>query len=167
MDVERYKSFFFEAMNAGWANDQARFTTKEFDGWKEKTWVFTSPKFDNFQLVDQYRTFSGSRVSEGRKSISYNGMPVWYMVYGGWYDKSVIPFLKLALRYNYEKSIFLGGRGPRRLEGEDDTLQYCNWNAENDFRNFNGYEQITKNSEGLRFSFGQKVGEHHYFGGTL
>ena len=167
MVPEILKAFFFEAMRHGWTSDQAQFVTKEYDGWKEKTWVFTSPNFPNFQLIDQYRTFSNSRVSEGKKSISFSGIPVWYMVYGGWYNKQVIPFLKRALARNYNEGVFIGGRGPDRLEGEDHTLQYLNRVQQNDFANFGGHEWIEATSPHSGMSAGTKLGEHHYFGGKI
>ena len=163
MDIEKIKAFFFEAMHHGWANNQAQFVTKEYDGWKEKTWVFTSPNFPNFQLVDQYRTFSNSSTSEGRKSISFNGVPVWYMVYGGWYPKGAIRLLKSALMTAYSQNVFAGGRGVSLPPPVIGGFGYLNdW--EGDFSKFHGHESIINTVRGDEIV---DNGEHHYFGGIV
>ena len=159
--VEQTEEFFFEAMRHGWASGEAKFVTKNFSGWKEKTWVFTHPNFVGFVLVDSFRTFADSRVSEGRKSIYYNnGQPIWYMNYGGWYDKEVMAFLKEALMIAYKANQFVGGRGPDDIYVSNfQGLLYNNRVQLRTFVNFSGIEFVTD-------SFGASRGEHFYFGGS-
>ncbi len=159
--VEAVKTFFFEAMKSGYVIPVPKIPIHDLPGSKSIPF-----KQGEFSLLDYYFVNPWSNSSYGTTVIWIAEKPIWVMHYGGWYKKSVIPFLKRALARNYEQSIFLGGRGPERLEGEDHTLQYLNRVEQNDFSNFRGYEYIIAASEQVGI-LGQKLGEHHYFGGLL
>ncbi len=156
------KQFFFEAMMHGWAASAPRTIIPGLPGSKS-----TSFRLGDYSLLDCYFAAPDSNSSYGMKIIWLAEKPIWVMNFGGWYDKKVVPFLKRALMCNYRDNIFLGGRGPERLEGEDHTLQYLNEVKQNDFGNFQGYEHIIATSDQIGVSAGQKLGEHHYFGGLL
>jgi len=171
MDAEEIKAFFFEAMRAGWATSAQKQPILGLTGSKS-----ISFKKHGLILVDYYFVNPGSSHSYGTTLIlamedmprfGFVERPVWVMHYGGWYDKRVIPFLKRTLMHNYNEGVFMGGRGQERLEGEDHTLQYVNKVEQNDFSNFRGDEQIITTSEQWKVPVGQKMGEHHYFGGLL
>jgi len=162
MDAEEIKAFFFEAMNAGWASDIKKESIPQLPGVKAIPY-----RRNDLYLLDYYFVAHDSRFSYGTTTIWIAENPVWVMHYGGWYDKRVIPFLKRTLMHNYNENIFTGGRGPERLEDEDHTLQYVNKVEQNDFSNFRGDEQIITTSEQWKVPVGQKMGEHHYFGGLL
>jgi hypothetical protein len=160
--AETAKKFFFEAMRHGWASGEAKFVATEFRGWKEKTWFYKNPDFPNFVLVDKYETVSDSRVSHGRKSISYLDVPIWFMDYGGWYDKEVIPFLKEALMLAYSSEVFCGGRGRASFTRNEayPGMLYINQGEFLNFAGFRGRELATD-------PFGKPRGEHNYFGGLM
>lgn len=156
------EAFFFNAMRNGWATPALKRPIPELPGSK-------SIRFGSGDLVllDYYFVAPGSESSYGTTVIWEVERPVWIMHYGGWYNKEVIPFLKRVLMRNYSQDIFLGGRGPERLEGEGHTLQYLNRVERNDFEDFQGQEYIISTSDQSGFPAGQKLGEHHYFGGLL
>lgn len=168
MDLKQPEAFFFEAMRRGWASNIPQPVFNFVPG--QKTYQYIG---ERLWLEDSFFVTPGSKSSYGTTVIwtvekGLRERPVWVMHYGGWYEKSVIPLLKRALMRNYSEGIFLGGRGPiiLELEGEDHTLQYLNWNEENDFTNFNVYEQIIAASPQVGQP-GKKMGEHHYFGGMF
>lgn len=160
--VEAVKTFFFEAMKSGWAMPVTKTPIPGLPGSKSIPF-----KQGEFSLLDYYFVNPWSNSSYGTTVIWIAENPIWVMHYGGWYDKRAIPFLKRALMRNYSRNVFMGGRGPERLEGEDHTLQYLNRVDKNDFAEFRGYEYIVSASDQSGVPAGQKLGEHHYFGGLL
>ncbi len=169
---EIIKPFFFEAMRNGWVAGCVEKSIPDFSGSR----VIRYKKF-GLSLADYFFIAPDSQSSHGMTIIwlfeEYeHGLcaferPVWIMHYGGWYDKRVIPFLKRTLMHNYNDNIFVGGRGPERLEGMDHTVQYLNRVEQNDFTSFRGQEQIITTSEQWQVPVGTKMGEHHYFGGLF
>jgi len=155
-------AFFFEAMMQGWAMPVPKTPVPGLPGSKSIPF-----RLGEYSLLDYYFVAPGSESSYGTTVIWVAERPVWVMHYGGWYNEGVIPFLKRALMRNYKDGIFLGGRGPERLEGEDHTLQYLNRVKQNDFGSFRGYEHIIATYGQSGVPAGQKLGEHHYFGGLL
>lgn len=158
--VAEIMAFFFRAMVNGYADPNRKKTgIPQLPGYKLV--YFDEGKF---VLVDMWHTTPGSKISSGTTTIWYNGIVVWVMHYGGWYEESVIPFLKRALMRNYEQAFFLGGRGPDRLEGEDHALAYFNKVEKSGFADFKGQEEIISMSQRSGFPLGQKLGQHDYFG---
>lgn len=94
----------------------------------------------------------------GETRIFYDNIQVWVMQYFGAYAQKVIPFLKGALLENYQKNIFLGGRGPQEYTSENLTYQN-KIDAGSSFHNFRGEERI--------FHDEHLMGEHRYQGGLL
>lgn len=160
MDIERIRTFFLESKSRGWVASAPKMIIPGSP--MSKGFSFYSVDLSFF---DEYYTLPGSNLSFGTTTICVAGRPVWTMHYNGWYEKWVIPFLKRALLKNYDNNIFLGGRGPERLEGEDHTLQYLNKVEQNDFDNFWGCERTISTSDQSGAPAGQKLGEYRYFGG--
>lgn len=161
---EYVQEFFLDAMRHGWASGQVSFHSVQSANRVKKSWNYTNPNFPDFSLVEAYSVFESSRMSFGRKIINYNGAPIWYMHYGGWYKEKVIPFLKEALLSAYNNNQFHGGRGRSGYYNNDGQFHgflYRNNIVSNNFGNFSGREFITD-------EFGRGIlGEHHYFGGLL
>ncbi|MBI2635152.1 MAG: hypothetical protein HYW79_01245 [Parcubacteria group bacterium] len=161
MSIQKIEEFFFEAMRSGWAMPVPKTPILGLPGSKSIPF-----RAGEYYLLDYYLVAPGSSSSHGTTVIWIAEKPVWIMHYGGWYDKKVVPFLKRALMRNYSNNIFIGGRGPERLEGENHTLQYLNKVEKNDFGSFRGHEYIVATSEQVGVP-GQKFGEHYYFGGLF
>ena len=159
MDTEKIESFFFEAMNQGYASSASKIKDMPLMGTKSIRY-----QRDGMTLLDYWFGVPGSKASYGTTAIWISQepelilKPVWVMHYGGWYEEWVIPFLKRALARNYQDNIFLGGRGPKMLEGEDHTVQYINQIEKNNFADFKGSEKIISTSHQTGFSVGQKLG---------
>ena len=164
MSMLRVQMFFFEAMMKGWATSPEKHPIPGLPGSKSITYEDAGLKLVDYYFVSKLPPY----LTYGTTVIYEFGNPVWVMHYGGDYDKRVIPFLKSVLMRNYQDKVFVGGRGPERLEGEDHTLQYLN-NVEekSSFIRFRGHEQIITTSEQWKVPVGQKMGEHWYFGGIL
>ena len=166
MQILRAQMFFFEAMRQGWATSTEKKPVLGLPGSKSIQYVG-----EEFYLIDYYFAAKQPPYLSYGTTLIYDikspGNPIWVMHYGGDYDKRVIPFLKRALMRNYQENVFVGGRGPERLEGEDHTLQYLNRVEENNFLRFRGHEQIITTSEQWKVPVGQRMGEHWYFGGVL
>lgn len=160
--IDQAQKFFFEVMRHGWASGEAKFVTNEFRDWKEKAWKYESPDFRDFVLEDRYQIYLDSKVSDGRKLITYLDRPIWYMYYGGWYDKEVIIFLKEALMDAYNANVFCGGRGPTNFTRNEvyPGMLYVNQGDPLDFTGFRGRELVTD-------PFGKLRGTHDYFGGLM
>ena len=156
------KLIFFEAMKKGYAFSSNKVPVLGLPGSKSIPF-----KMGEFSLLDYYFVLPNSNHSYCSTVIWLGDKPVWVMHYGGWYQKDVIPFLKRALMRNYENNVFLGGRGPERLESEDHTLQYINKMERNKFSDFKGCEYIISTSGQTGVEPGLKIGEHHYFGGLM
>lgn len=142
---------FFAAMQNGYAGGATKSTISELPSSKVIRY-----KHDDFEVVDCYFTTPHSYYSFGTTTIYYRGNAVWMMQYRGQYPKDIISFLKRALRQTYEKSEFVGGRGPKGyVEGKkgdersfyDESgsggLWYQNSVPSNcDWRRFSGNEQV-------------------------
>lgn len=168
--VEGAREAFFLAMLDGYAGGQNRKSTKtrSNDG-QTKTVVFVH---GNYVVTDEWHTSSVSDFSYGSTLITFDGKPVWYMSYGGWYNKEVVDFLKMALAENYKTGRFDGGRGPREFEKKFSSLNdplYCltyvnHW--EGSMLSFRGDEYIYRKEEpDVQGNILQ--GTHHFFGGTI
>lgn len=160
--AELLEEFFFEAMQNGYAVSASSAPVVGLPGSKSIRY-----RRGDLLLVDLWFVAPHSSVSHGMTVISLAGSPVWVMHYGGWYYEKTIPFLKRAIARNYDQRVFLGGRGPQRLEGEGHTLQYLNAVEQNGFANFRGRESIIAASRQTGFPEGQLLGEHRYFGGLM
>lgn len=162
--VERIEEAFFEAMRHGYAAGVIAPAVKEsstdIPGMKRVIFVSYNPRGD-LRVVDQWTQTPCSDQSNGFTLITWNGIPVWIMHYGGWYKKEVAPFLKKCLLQNYITEEFRGGRGPES-EGVGDLLWYANRlgnNTPNTFESFSGEETIMKGNE--------HMGSHWYRGDLL
>ena len=155
---------FFDAMAQGYASKTPGRAIPGARG--SKTLEFRQGRWE---VADTYYTNSYGRWSAGTTTIFYEGEAVWQMHYRGWYDRSAIPFLKEALRVNYEKHVFFGGRGPENYRNADNTLMYRNMSVySTDFRNFSdfqGIEQVFKVVDDRKG--GELLGRHEYRGGLL
>ncbi len=151
------REIFFAAMNAGYAGDAVKTTIAEFPGSK----VIPFHQGD-YSVYDCYFTAKGSLHSSGMTVIWHKSQPVWSMQYQGWYQPEAIPFLKRALRANYERGVFLGGRGPARFA--QGNLKYHNHLTvgREVFTRFAGQEVISRIG-----SDADTIGWHEYQGMLL
>lgn len=163
--LEGAQKVFFEAMLDGYAGGENPKSTKTIwhDGYTTITFIN-----GDFKVVDHYCTTRHSDKSAGTTTIFHSEnciwVPVWWMSYGGHYPKAVIPLLKAAMRANYERGVFNGGRGPSSFPvptGQEKVV-YTN-HFYGDFASFNGEEFISSfkpNKVG-------RIGFHKYFGMSL
>lgn len=151
--------FFFKAMQYGYASNVSR-----------KTAVLGMPGFKqidfcdgDWRCLDRYCVTPLSSKSAGSTTIWHQNIPVWMMHYGGQYKEEAIDFLKLALRANYDESIFHGCRGPASLSHVGETFLYTNtlFPESRHFGAFTGYEKITNTRDN------QLLGYHGYMGMSL
>ena len=132
---------FFAAMQNGYAGGASKSIISELPGSKVIRY-----KQGDFEVVDCYFVTPHSDFSFGTTTIYYQGNAVWMMQYRGRYPKDMISFLKQALRQTYDKSEFVGGRGPAEYaEGDNSGLVYVNKLMSADWRNFSGREEIWHN----------------------
>lgn len=160
--IDQILPVFFAAMQNGYAGSAPKSTIAELHGSKVIRY-----KQGDFEVVDCYFVTSISDYSFGTTTIYYQGNAVWMMQYRGQYPKDVIPFLKQALRQTYEKSEFVGGRGPIiYFEGGtiDTQLRYSNNVISGDWRNFLGREEIYRSCGGNQ---GAGMQGWHEYGGLL
>jgi len=159
-EVDMVKRVFFMAMNAGYAVEGVEKTRiPELPGSR----LITSKHRINgyiFVVNDLYFVRKDSPSSFGSTIISCDGEPVWSMSYSGKYPKSVVPFLKEALKYNYERAVFEGGRGPRiyPLTNRVGDFEYLNSTLSDSFTSFSGREEI------IELCSGKLLGYHEYSG---
>jgi len=160
MDISWVKSMFFTAMQAGYAVEGSpKVKVIDMPGYKEIRYV----EPPDFLLVDRWCVNPDSGKSAGTTTIWYQGMPVWFMSYGGYYPDDVVPVLKRALRLTYERCLFVGGRGESVGDFENGIL-YVN-TVDGDFSQFRGREEIIIRSTDT--CIGGVAGYHHYWGMSL
>ncbi len=153
LDLKEVEKFFFEAMVNGYAfSGGRRIQIPEMPEYKAI--VFEK---GYFRLVDTWCVNPDSSKSAGTTTIWFEGIPVWFMSYGGYYDNNVIPLLKKALYQAYQECRFFGGRGVSYAEGK---LFYLNFPHVNYFSKFNGREEIQDQNRTL-------LGYHNYWGMSL
>lgn len=150
--ADEIRQIFFAAMRAGYTGGATKTSILGFPG--SKVIVFEQ---EEWLVKDIYFVHPNSNFSSGMTVIFCGGKLVWTMQYQGWYDKSVIPFLKRALAINYNKSEWLGGRGP--VDFDESHLTYRNEiRGDHSFAVFRGHEEIHDNTNG------RGLGYHDYQG---
>jgi len=160
MDIAQIQSFFFKAMQTGYAVEGiAKTKVADMPRYKEIRY-----EDGDFLLVDRWCVNSDSEKSAGTTTIWYQGKPVWFMSYGGIYPERLIPALKHALRRTYSKALFNGGRGESLGDFEAGVF-YVNHVETNDFSQFRGREEIIVRSPGT--CIGESRGYHDYWGMSL
>ena len=159
MDIKRIEAFFFEAMQEGWATPAKKMPIAGLPGAKSIPF-----KKGDLSLLDYYLVNPDNQSSYGTTVIWLAEKPVWVMHYGGFYSKSVIPFLKRALQHTYSRTNFIGGRGPEEYREVGNNLIYQNKPnyTEFGFACFSGRE-VVFSTEDLNAT----LGEHRYFGGMF
>ena len=153
--TDAIQTFFFKAMLEGYAaGGSKKLPVVGMPGYKE---VRLSD--GNFLLVDCWCTNSDTQKSAGTTTIWVDMVPVWVMHYGGFYDKSVTPFLKRALYKNYKTQKFFGGRGP--LTYDERPITYVNQPRFEKFDKFEGREEVFDSVRLITLGF------HEYWGMSL
>lgn len=132
--AEKTQAFFLKAMAEGYARDAEKTTVAELPG--SRVIIFAE---GDFSLKDIYYVGDNGK-SAGTTTIWHRGVPVWFMSYGGRYEKVVIPFLKKCLLSTYSEPRFWGGRGPHHMREGD--LIYTNVTGRGSFSGFSGGERI-------------------------
>lgn len=157
---EDAKAVFFKGMLEGYVNKKhstsnLRSGTVVLPGWK--TYKYRD---HGYLLVDMWHTNPNLPHSTGVTILYFENMPIWVMHYGGWYHDDAISTLRHALKWNYERNLFVGGRGPTSFSTTDKTYQ--NQVAESSsFINFDGSESVFDNERN------KLLGEHWYRGQWL
>lgn len=158
-DLGAIKTAFFDAMVHGYADPNTKKApVPGLPG--SKSIMYQSGEF---VVMDCYFVREGSNVSSGFTLITKDGIPVWVMHYGGWYEKEAIPFLKSALMAAYQEGEFFGGRGPVEFMDKKEVFIYKNAGSFGDssFSDFRGSEKI------FELHTGRTFGTHEYFGGLF
>lgn len=156
MDIAQIQSFFFKAMAAGWAEGGQKIKIADMPSYKAIPF-----RDGDFYLLDCYCVTPHSPKSAGTTTIWFQGVPVWLMNYGGFYEESAIVFLKYVLHKTYEAHQFVGGRGPLIYVNKQQQLVYVNRPRLNDFAKFEGREEIIDTKSGALLGF------HEYWGMSL
>src|SRR3989344_2393627 len=154
------QKFFFYAMMQGYAGNAPKAKAPGMPGYKEIDVISIS---ESWRCLDRYCVTPLSNKSAGTITICCQNDSGWVLHYGGEYSEEVIDFLKIALRANYEKEIFLGCRGPEYMESQDGkNLCYTNslFEGSKTFAAFNGFESIRDLDNRL-------LGYHGYMGMSL
>lgn len=159
--IKGAKEVFFKALLDGYAGGVRRNSFKvENHGGHTITVTFVD---GDYVVEDRWHTNPDSSASGGSTLITYQGIPVWWMTYGGRYPEALISVLKSALRQTYERKEFHGGRGP--AEYKIHGYLYRN-KPHGDFTNFRGVETI-----GIDPTYKRRIlfttGFHSYFGMSL
>ncbi len=157
MDVLEVRSFFFMAMSEGWAAaGDKKIVIADMPGYKALSF-----RDGDFYLLDRYCVNPNTLKSAGTTTIWFQGIPVWVMNYGGFYEEEEIAFLKRALLWTYQRCIFVGCRGLNGyVEGLESSLLYVN-HFRGDFARFDGHEEI------FRVKNGASLGFHEYEGMSM
>jgi hypothetical protein len=140
---------FFYAMQRGYATSATKGSLEALPG--SKSILYTHEKW---RVLDMYLVTDAGDYSGGMTCMWYNKVPIWTMQYLGHYRVDAIPCLKAALRENYEKQKFYGGRGPEFFHHENYT--YVNRMEENNFA-----KRVT-GEEVIFDAGGKKIGWHRY-----
>lgn len=150
VDMTQVQQFFFKAMIRGWAAGVQKIKIAEMPGYKAIPF-----QEGEFRLLDCYCVNPHSQMSAGTTTIWFQGVPVWVMNYGGYYEERAILFLKRALLETYEAQRFVGGRGP--IMYSEGPLVYVNTPRLNGFVGFEGHEKVFDLA-------GVQLGYHTYSG---
>jgi hypothetical protein len=158
--LEQAKKIFFKALLAGYVGGNPNNGIIKITSSNGNKKIISYSEGD-FVVIDSYWVTPNSDHSSGTTTILYKNNPIWWMSYGGCYPKDVIGFLKSALKSQYEKGSFRGGRGPIRHVGTQFTYRNMSKGIENsDFDHFSGREEILDKEENL-------LGFHEYFGMSM
>jgi len=143
------KRFFLKGMLQGWAAGAPAEEISGMPGYKGFTF-----REGDFLLTDAYCVNKDSRRSAGSVTVLFKDDPVWVLLFGGYYEKKAIPFLKRALLENYKAGIFLGGRGPAHFK--EGSLVYRNTMREGDHSiQFDASEFVIDSA-----NYGRSLGYH-------
>ena len=154
VELEKIKEFFFKAMTQGYAAGGEKIKIPNMPWYKG-----ISFKEGDFYLLDNYCVTPHSFKSAGTTTIWFQGIPVWFMSFGGYYEHQVIQFLKSALSRSYQVQQFLGGRGPKVFSSG--SLTYLNQVYSPEFSQFKGREEI------FNHNTDKCLGYHEYWGMLL
>ncbi|OHA39988.1 MAG: hypothetical protein A3G59_03640 [Candidatus Taylorbacteria bacterium RIFCSPLOWO2_12_FULL_47_20] len=161
--LKQAEQFFFKAMLRGWVFMGQRTGANEITVDKEgfSNFFFMDVDKGAFLLHDRWIVGADGR-SVGTTMIWCLDSPnalVWFMSYGGQYEKKAIPLVKMALRRSYGLRNFYGGRGSQQTKFKG--MLYLNTPKTPRFDNFSGLERV------LVDSTGQSLGFHRYHGMSL
>lgn len=153
-NITEIERVFFAAMQNGYASATKAITAPGMPGSK-----LIEFKQGIYTVKDIWFVAPNTPRSFGQTIIWANNIPVWQMQYMGEYPEEAIPFLRRALRSNYEVSRFYGGRGPKFYFANPNGFKYINVTDVSEFRYFLGNEVIYKNDV--------YFGSHRYQGSVL
>jgi hypothetical protein len=146
IDIDQIVPVYCAAMLKGFADAEVLpYIDRNLPPYIRKTVYFggeSNGKFDPYLRVEDTWKVTKSGLSSGITTVFHDTTPLWEMHYQGWYKKAALPFLKEALRENFEKGLFFGGRGPRIYTNSSLKFQYVNYPGENNWKYFRSSEQI-------------------------
>ena len=150
VDLKQLRLFLLESNKAGYAGGEEKKWIKNADG--STTIPFES---GNWRMADN---FFGGEPYGGRIIVSFDGKPVWMMVYYGWVEQGVTPsvgydVLRSALMEMPEEAPF---RGPKQIE-KDGCVYENGWQG--NVARYSGEEKITQN--------GKQIYTARYMGGLV
>jgi len=154
VDIAEVQAFFFRAMREGYAGSGQKTEVADMPGYKEIRF-----SEGDFLLVDRYCVAPNLVKSAGTTTIWFDGVPVWVMNYGGYYEEEAISILKRALSTAYQREEFFGGRG--QFVFTNGGLLYTNHPRLNDFARFEGREEVFGTTGRTSLGF------HDYWGMSL
>lgn len=161
--LKEAKDAFFRANLKGWAGGAQKVSISELPGYKVIVW-----EESDWRFVDMYFKIPNSLESYGTTTGWFRGIPIFFMSYGGWYEKEVVPFLKQALKVSYEKGEFVGGRGPHyytdytELTEREGCLVYKNHQKRTSAGSFDGWEEVENSRSGKRRGYHEYSGRFIY-----
>ncbi len=111
-------------------------------------WKFINHDEDGWYLRDEYYVEPETGKSCGHTTLNRYvedkiATLVWYMSYGGFYEKEAIPCLKAALMANYTKRIFSAGRG-EDMHQVGNYRYIIRWRHTALFEQFSAHETIVR-----------------------
>lgn len=165
---ETLRTLFFEAMQQGYGATKGQVLSYSvLEGWKRSpTYTKRFNDFYDFQVLDKWCEEGGITTISLVSMREFVSIDLWMMRYYGKYEKSAIPFLKLALQDAYKKGEFYGGRGMELFESEKHPNLIYDNNWRGTFEEFHGIESIVSDHGGSSPKT-VKLGEHRFWGGML
>ena len=156
--IDVLQEVFFEAGLAGWVSGAEPTKLPEFPGSHQFRFE-KQTGYGEVIVLDTYWTQEGSNVSWGFTDIHHNDDIVWYMRYGGAYQKEVIICVKQAIKRAYKSEEFLGGRGLDSFVGDKGLWYRNDTSAMSTFYEFSGKETVCNIDTAVSLGYHDYSGE--------
>ena len=156
---------FFNLMLNGWVTDKRLYRRNiNGNGMQSNYHVWGDKRA--WHAADEWRSSEAlGHYSSGETTVWFKECLVWHMQYNGWYEPRALHLLKSALRENYTKAIWHGGRGPETWSEVGVAQLYVNSPEKDSFSRFSGIEFIGAKEPDKDQT--KVIGLHHYRGGFM